>query len=166
MSEQEKWERLREIVRQECERIEERILAVLAKNKIKVDFINGKWMGVTEAQKEAWLAAYPSCDLDTELKKAAAWIVSNPNLAPKSQFGRFLNMWLSKQQNQNSLRSIPTNHSVRSSTSPHRFCDYCGKNWVGSTNGYYYCTEHHKNAQDREKPPKMPGVAPKAVAGS
>jgi hypothetical protein len=62
---------------------------------------------------QVWTEAYGSCDVQGELKKAAAWIVSNPHLAPKSQFGRFLNTWLARQQNQSSIRSIPTRNDRR-----------------------------------------------------
>jgi hypothetical protein len=86
-----------------------------------------------------WADAYPSCDLVVELKKAAAWIVSNPHLAPKSQFGRFLNTWFARQQNQLSIRSIPTRNEngyehctagMRSTAN----CQSCGANMAGRFN--------------------------------
>jgi hypothetical protein len=81
MGEEERWEKVRQIVREECERIEARILDVLEKytKKAKLGFSNGKWTGVTEEQIAAWKEAYGLCDVEAELRKAAAWIVSNPS---------------------------------------------------------------------------------------
>lgn len=44
-----------------------------------------------------WKKAYPAIDIEIELQKAAAWLVSNPNNR-KSQYGRFLNGWLTRAQ--------------------------------------------------------------------
>jgi hypothetical protein len=101
---EDRWGKLEEIVR----RVVREELAAMKLGKQKLGFTNGKWLGITEEQMTVWADAYPSCDLVVELKKAAAWIVSNPHLAPKSQFGRFLNTWFARQQNQLSIRSIPT----------------------------------------------------------
>src|SRR5678809_469680 len=108
VSDEERWEKVRMIVRDECERIERRILSVLQKpGKPKLGFENGRWIGVTPEQLGAWREAYGMVDIDAELKKAAAWIVSNPHLAPKAQLGRFLNSWFAKHQDRASIRSIP-----------------------------------------------------------
>ena len=160
-----KWDRVRQIVREECERIEQRILEVLEKHgqKTKLGFANGRWTGVTSEQLEAWKAAYGAVNIEEELKKAAAWIVSNPHLAPKSQLGRFLNTWFARTQNQLSIRSIPT----RSEVDKPRLCAYCGVPAMGSVNGYKYCRAHFDNALADEEPRKfMAGVTAKPVSGS
>lgn len=43
-----------------------------------------------------WKNAYPYLDVMTEIRKAGAWCISNPKKCPKSNFPRFLNGWLSR----------------------------------------------------------------------
>jgi hypothetical protein len=157
MSEEDRWAKLEQVVR----RVIREEIASLGK-KPKIDLINGRWAGITTDQMQAWGAAYGAVDLEAELKRAAAWCISNPQLAPKSQMGRFLNTWLTRQQNQNSLRSIPTAKPVAAPS----VCAYCLKPSVGATNGYRWCNDHSLNAMDNERPPRMPGISAKQVAGS
>jgi len=109
MTEQDRWMKLAEIVRQV---VREEIAGL--RKKPKIDLVSGRWTGLGEEQLEAWEAAYPGVDVDAEVKKAAAWCLSNPDSAPKSQYGRYLNTWLSRQQNQASLRAIPTARQIQS----------------------------------------------------
>ena len=44
---------------------------------------------------QIWREAYPNVDLDTELKKIKAWLLTNTR-TPKKDFKRFINNWLSK----------------------------------------------------------------------
>lgn len=150
---EERWEKVRQIVREECERIEKRILAVIEKNggKPKLGFVGGRWTGITDEQSAAWHSAYGSCDIESELKKAAAWIVSNPHLAPKSQFGRFLNTWLSRQQNVSSIRAIP----MRSEVKKERWCAWCRLPSSGSTNGNEHCAVHAVKALHEDPPARV-----------
>lgn len=46
---------------------------------------------------EVWRKAYPAIDVEDEVRKAAAWLVSNPKNRKKA-LGRFLNGWLSRAQ--------------------------------------------------------------------
>lgn len=51
---------------------------------------------VTEKAQRAWLDAYPSVDfIVTEIRRAHAWIETNPKKAPKD-FGKFMLNWLSR----------------------------------------------------------------------
>lgn len=136
MSDENRWERLEAIVR----RVLREELAALGKKK-QVGFTGGRFTGITEEQMCAWTEAYPNLDVDGELKKAAAWVVSNPLLAPKSQWGRFINTWLTKNHNQRSLHSIPTGQQ-----SQPRVCAYCGEAATGSANGYQHCRAHSQDA--------------------
>jgi hypothetical protein len=156
---EDRWAKLEEIVR----RVVREELASLGK-KPKIDFVAGKFIGITEEQREAWLAAYGAVDLDAELKRAAAWCVSNPHLAPKSQISRFLNTWLTKAQNQASLRSIPLERP-RPTAIPPSLCEYCLRTSTGSVNGRRHCDEHAREAMDGVRPGKMPGIEAKRVAG-
>ena len=56
MGDEDRWAKVREIVREECERIESRILTVLERHgqKPKLGFLNGQWIGITNEQREAW----------------------------------------------------------------------------------------------------------------
>lgn len=165
MGEEERWKKVREIVREECERIEARILEVIERSgkKTKVEFQNGRWTGITEEQMNAWKAAYGAVDIEGELKKAAAWIVSNPHLAPKSQHGRFLNTWLARQQNQSSIRSIPTRQPEPGPGK--KLCAYCDQVSTGVVNAISHCRAHALDAMDEKPTPRMRGVVAKQVAG-
>ena len=155
-----KWTKLEEVLR----RVIREEIAALGKQKIRLGFEHGRWTGVTEEQMEAWKAAYGSVDIDSELKKMAAWIVSNPALAPKSNFARFINTWLTRTQNQASLRSIPTE---RERKAPPNLCEYCMAPAVGAINGRRHCRQHGNEAMDGVHPQKyMAGVTAKAVAGN
>ena len=164
MSDEDRWAKVREIVREECERIEARILEVLAKHgtKPKLECVNGRWVGVTDNQMAAWREAYGAVDIEAELRKASAWIVSNPHLAPKNQYGRFINTWLARTQNQSSIRSIPT----RSEPVQHKkLCSYCDKVATGNPNRTWACDEHFQDAMHHEPVPLMRGVVAKNVTG-
>lgn len=155
---EDRWAKLEEIVR----RVVREEIAQLGK-KPKVDLVNGKWVGISESQNEAWIAAYGAVDIAQELRAAAAWCLANPSLSPKSNFPRFLNTWFSREQNRASLRAIPGGRPV---VVPPSLCEYCGLPSVGAVGGRRHCRAHAQSAMDNESPPKfMPGVAPKAVAG-
>lgn len=143
--------------------MEARILAAIGKTKKKIELVNGRWLGIGNDEMTAWGAAYPAVDVDAELKRAAAWIVSNPNLAPRSQFGRFIGTWLARTQNQLSLRSIPSRQEV--AEIKRRACAYCSADSTGSVNGIQHCRAHYNDAYE-ERPRRMLGVVAKPVAGS
>ena len=157
MNEETRWAKLEEIVR----RVVREELASLGK-KPKIELVNGKWVGITEEQMNAWEAAFGALDLKAELAKAAAWIVSNPMQAPKSQLGRFLNAWFSKGQNQASLRSIPLE---RKTETKFKHCEYCQKIATGNVGGIWCCDGHTRDAMDRKPRVHMWGVQPKPVSG-
>lgn len=164
MTEEERWNKVRQIVREECERISQQIVEVIEKHKKKprIDFKNGRFTGLGELELEALQAAYPAVEVGKQLKEMAAWILLNPDDAPKSNYGAFVNRWLSKHQNQHSLRSIPTQVERKPF---YKMCGYCDKRSIGSVNGIEYCNEHSLDAMD-QKPRRMLGVVAKPVAGS
>ena len=154
---EDRWAKLEEIVRRV---VREEVAALAVVKKVKLGFKNGRWTGITQEQMEAWKAAYGMVDIEAELKRAAAWIVSNPHLAPKSQLGRFLNTWFAKGQDRASIRSIP----LKEERQPKKACAYCSADATGSVAGILCCREHTRDARDG-KPRRMLGVVPKAVAG-
>lgn len=156
---EDRWAKLEEIVRRV---VREEISALAVVKKVKLGFENGRWTGITEEQMEAWKAAYGMVDIEAELKRAAAWIVSNPHLAPKSQLGRFLNTWFAKGQDRASIRSIPS----RTEEPPKKkACAYCHADATGSVGSILCCSKHVADAMDG-KPRRMLGVVAAPVAGS
>lgn len=154
---EDRWSKLEEIVRKV---VREEISALAGVKKAKLGFENGRWVGVTQEQMEAWKAAYGMVDIEAELKRAAAWIVSNPHLAPRSQLGRFLNTWFAKGQDRASIRSIP----AREERMPKKACAYCSADSTGTVSGILCCAAHVRDALDG-KPRRMLGVVPAPVAG-
>jgi hypothetical protein len=159
VSEDGRWQKLEEIVR----RVVREEVAALGK-KPKIELVNGNWVGITEEQMTAWKAAYGAVDLDAELKKAAAWIVSNPHLAPKNQIGRFLNTWFSRTQNTNSLRAIPGGKTEQGPGK--KLCSYCDAVASAKFGSTWACTSHGQDAMEGRPIPIMRGVVAKPVAGS
>ena len=145
MGDEDRWEKLERIVRRV---IREEIAALGKKNK--VEFVNGKWLGITDQLMQAWSSAYPSVDIPAELLKAAAWILSNPTLAPKSQFSRFLLTWFSRTQDRSSIRSIPTRSEMQSISPTKNKCSYCDKPARHAPNRTPACDEHFQAAMDHE----------------
>jgi hypothetical protein len=162
VADENKWAKLEEIIR----RVVREEVAALG-SKAKLGFVNGKWTGVTSAQLEAWMAAYGAVDIDAELKKAAAWIVSNPHLAPKSQLGRFLNTWFARTQDRSSIRSIPS-PSERVAAGPgKKLCSYCERVATNSPNRIWACDDHTHDAMDQKPVPMFKNaVTAKPVAGA
>jgi hypothetical protein len=133
--------------------------------KGKVELVNGKWMGITDQLQAAWSSAYPAVDIKAELNKAAAWILSNPTLAPKSQFSRFLLTWFSRTQDRSSIRSIPSRNE-QPQTPPRKLCEYCDKVATGNANRIWACGEHFDKALQHEPVPMFKNaVTAKPVAG-
>jgi len=67
------------------------------------------WHGITPHDRTEWAAAYPACDLDTELARATAWLRANPTKAHKSNWRKFLVGWLSRSQDRGGTRREPGN---------------------------------------------------------
>lgn len=118
--------KLRQIVREELEARFPRKL----KTQSKI-ILNGKgFEGISEEQMSAWKAAYPLVDLRECLSLGWAWCVSNPEKAPKSNYGRFLNTWLRKTQNARSAQEIPRPESRKVK------CRSCGSgSWISISGG-------------------------------
>lgn len=57
----------------------------------------GELVGVTTKQLETWKGAFPSVDIEGELRIAASWLESNPKNRKTSRgMTRFLNAWLGR----------------------------------------------------------------------
>lgn len=62
----------------------------------KIVFDGRQFLNIN-GELSVWREAYPAINVEAELRKAAAWLVANPK-NKKSQYGRFLNSWLSRAQ--------------------------------------------------------------------
>lgn len=146
MTEEERWGKVRQIVREELDGLEQRLLAALSGKKTKVGLANGKFTGITEDYLCAMGEAYPAVNVAEEIKKAAAWIFSNPQTAPKSNYTRFLNSWLARCQDRAAIRAIPSrDETVRKLRS---MCKYCMKPASGVVGGIAHCPDHMEDAMD------------------
>lgn len=80
------------------------------KNGIDFDFSTGKWTGIEEVLIEVWEKACPAIDVNSELAKASAWLMSNPK-NKKSDYKRFLGSWMSRAQDRSPrVNSQPNQH--------------------------------------------------------
>jgi hypothetical protein len=154
---EDRWAKLEEIVR----RVVREEVASL-KKKPKIELLNGKYIGISADQMEAWRAAYAAVDLESEIRRAAAWCISNPAQAPKDH-ARFLNAWMSREQNRAAIRSIPLD---RPTEVKKKLCAYCDAVAQGQVGGIWACDGHWQKAMDRDPVPHMRGVVAKPVAGA
>jgi hypothetical protein len=108
-----------------------------------------------------WREAYPSVDIEQDLKRAASHLVSTGK--PVIKYGQFIDNWLKKSQNFSSIRSIPN----RNEPGPgKKLCAYCEKQGTGSVGGIWHCNEHIYDAMDQKPIPRMRDVTAKPVSGS
>ena len=57
----------------------------------------GAWQNIPNSLLATWQKGHPAVNIETELSKAAAWILANPKNR-KSNYARFLTNWLSRSQ--------------------------------------------------------------------
>jgi len=65
------------------------------------------WQGISDADRQEWLQAFPACDLAVELAKSNAWLKANPAKAHKSNWRRFLVSWLTRSQDKGGTIRTP-----------------------------------------------------------
>jgi len=68
------------------------------KPKINFNFSTSKWENISEENKKLWNEAYPACDIELELKKMKAWILSAGAKGHKRNWLKFITNWLSRTQ--------------------------------------------------------------------
>lgn len=69
--------------------------------------VDAGWQGITDADRQEWLQAFPACDLTAELARANAWLKANPAKAHKSNWRRFLVSWLTRSQDRGGTNREP-----------------------------------------------------------
>jgi hypothetical protein len=65
------------------------------------------FVGITDEDLTSWRKAYPACDLDVEVAKAAAWVHANPRKGRKGNYEKFLVSWLAREQDRGDTRGSP-----------------------------------------------------------
>jgi len=70
---------------------------------IVFSFESRQWEGISPQDKQAWVAAYPACDVDLELLKMGQWLLANPQKRKKN-YRRFITNWLNRTQDSGGTR--------------------------------------------------------------
>lgn len=146
MEVEDRWKKLEEIVR----RVVREEISTLNK-KPRIALSNGRWTGITDEQIQVWKEAYPAVNIEEHTKRAAAWVVSNPEDAPKSNFARYLNSWFAREQNKHAIRSIPVDKRQWAGDQEVPTCSYCDKRATGTVGGIRHCRDHLHDAMDGKR---------------
>jgi hypothetical protein len=88
-----------------------------APDSISWDSVQG-WIGITDADRDAWATAYPAATLTTELAKAGEWLRSNPTKAKRTNWRKFVTGWLSRCQDGGGTRTGDPRICVGASNPP------------------------------------------------
>lgn len=86
---------------------------------IKLPLVDKTEFDVPISDIEVWREAYPAVDVDGELRRMIAWLNSNP-LKKKTRRGikRFINTWLSREQDKGGSRMASLNNSRSEAKKP------------------------------------------------
>ena len=79
-----------------------------AKPKLSFDDVKGEFLNLN-GELGRWRAAYPAIHIETEIAKAAVWLMANPKNR-KSNYARFLANWLSRAQDRAPRSQSPPPH--------------------------------------------------------
>ena len=85
--------------------------------KINFNFKTMDWENITVEDKKVWKEAYPACDINAELLKMKAWLLANPDKR-KYNYKRFINNWLSKQQDKGGTDKLDHSSVYRKTLGP------------------------------------------------
>lgn len=80
-------------------------LTIRQTSKVKITLSTSGDFENLEGHLDVWEKAYPYLDVVAEIKKAAAWLVSNPK-RNKTDLARFINGWLSRNAGESSNTNI------------------------------------------------------------
>ena len=74
--------------------------------RIKFNFKEKKWRGITDEDLEHWKKTFPDVDLEYHIfTKMVRWIILNPKKGRKKNYVRFINNWLSDEQEKFDLKN-------------------------------------------------------------
>jgi predicted phage replisome organizer len=66
--------------------------------KIRYDFKESLWYGITDEQVQLWGEAYPAVDVDLELRQMGEWCKAAGAKGRKNNWRAFITNWLKRQQ--------------------------------------------------------------------
>lgn len=69
------------------------------------DFIENEIKGLTKKEKEIWQDAFPTLDIDYQIKKAWGWLIGNTSKRKKN-IRRFLHVWFTSNENKSLSKNI------------------------------------------------------------
>jgi len=90
------------------------------KDLIRWDSVEG-WIGITDADRDAWLVAYPAAGTTVELAKASEWLRSNPTKAKRTNWRKFVTGWLSRCQDGGGTRTGGTQQATPTPQAKRRY---------------------------------------------
>ncbi len=70
--------------------------------RVNFNYDTGKWDNFSDVYFNVLANSYKEVNIENELNKMSAWLMSNTNKR-KSNFERFINVWLSKCQDKNTM---------------------------------------------------------------
>ena len=76
------------------------VIKKVPKKKISFNYEDGEFSGISDLIYNKWLEAYPNLDVDGELKRSSAWLLSNTSKT-YSDYGGFLSNWLGNSKGNN-----------------------------------------------------------------
>lgn len=72
---------------------------------IKFNFKEKQWQGILEEDMAQWQVTFPTLDIDYWLERMKNWILANPRKGRKKNYARFINNWLSDEQEKLDLKN-------------------------------------------------------------
>lgn len=74
--------------------------------RIKFNFKEKKWRGILDEDLERWEKTFPGVDIEYHIfTRMVEWIISNPRKGRKKNYARFINNWLSDEQEKFDLKN-------------------------------------------------------------
>jgi len=74
--------------------------------RIKFDFKEKNWRGILKEDFDRWKKNFPDVDVEYHVfTKMVEWIISNPRKGRKKNYARFINNWLSAEQEKFNLKN-------------------------------------------------------------
>jgi hypothetical protein len=71
---------------------------VRGKPKIEFNWETGMFRGIPDEKVSRWCDAFPALEIETEIAKAATWLLENPARGHKKNYGRYLVNWFGRAQ--------------------------------------------------------------------
>jgi uncharacterized protein YdaU (DUF1376 family) len=80
--------------------------------RIAYDPLASRIVGIDEATKRLWQEAFPSVDIDSDVRRMEVWLKANPSKRPRSGYESFMVKWFTKHQNDAAATAARTATSI------------------------------------------------------